>query len=246
MSAPEMVLQYIESLKWPVMTALILFWLRAPLTGLVGRLNSGRLEAPGFALEVSSELAGQAAETALAIEAGDRRTPGDGIEPADEEPADEDPAETDTAETTPPAAASIDAVTAAANLSAKDRKTVDDGIVELFIVARRAKSMQMFNGKPAQAVRDTRLALADAVWKVAFPVAGKVRRPSRLELWPGTPQEFRQGLDELLDLFDMVSGNPELVTEYTALKVHEAVRSWASQYAVYLTSVLAEADRSHE
>ncbi|MGX1809701.1 hypothetical protein ACWIGI_28605 [Nocardia sp. NPDC055321] len=224
MSAPEMVLQYIEALKWPVVTGGIIFWLRNPLGGLVARMQGGRVEAPGgFALEVTAEIAGQAAQTAQEISAADERRT-----------ADEEPAETDDSPGSDPALA------AALRLSPAERNTVDAGVVDLFGAIRSP-------ARTGNAVEDLmsfwaefQLCLATIV--DPLDTAPTVRQGRyRIRLWPGTDKWYEDTLRQLIELYTSIRSHPEQTTNYATTRFRNGVGEWSHLYGRFVVRQLGAA-----
>ena len=235
MSAPEMVLQYIETLKWPLITGGIVFWLRRPIVTLIGRIQTARIEAAG----VSAELEARATEAADAIEAAP--TPPGPAEVTAELHAGNQSGygwvdfEFEHAELPIPNIRL--AVRQASNLSVDDKTRIAAGLQRLDDVSGTGLDSIDRDVTPNKVIfmiwNQLKRAIAATGEK---PQSVGARTPV---LWPATPKYLYKVYNQLDLLHEMSRLTPDRVTPATAYEFDKAVRLWAAKYHVFVSSVLA-------
>ncbi|MFE9323505.1 hypothetical protein ACIHDR_45390 [Nocardia sp. NPDC052278] len=231
MSAPEMVLEYINALKWPVVGLAVSFWLRNSITGLIGRVESAKFEAAG----VSAELEARAAEVAEDMDAASR-------EPANLDPSDqeESPAET--------VSARDRLVRFAIRFSPSTLGRVSQWVDELrtFASSEAEKDMglTLHLSPGSYAAQAAASVIVKGVWRrltrhIAHTYPGQMT-DSQPRLWPETPSDLVAGFRDLDRLAAAFEVRPENTTLAAAREYDRAARAWAAAYSHLLRQVLDE------
>ncbi|WP_155980928.1 hypothetical protein [Nocardia sp. CNY236] len=244
MSAPEMVLSYVNALKWPLLGLAVIFWLRQSIVELIGRIESARFEGAG----VSAELEARAIQTAAAIEVAGR-DPDFAVSPLDGElPMSDDHSDAGTgngrSETTGEPRRLVyvshtPAVAAAIGLSEADRRRVGHQVTRMKQFAGVEPDLVGIAENPWQAMLAENSAVVGFVQKSYWdrnigytPV-----------LWPGASVSLHATFRDLEQLVREADARPRQVTRGAVVEFDRAARSWVGQYAVYLESILMYADR---
>ncbi|WP_405138015.1 hypothetical protein [Nocardia sp. NBC_01388] len=249
MSAPDMVLQYINATKWPVVGLTVTFLLRGSIVDLIGRVQSARVQAGG----VSAELEARAARTAGAIGAV-ADTPV--VVPASAAGTQSLPTATLTARLGGETEAFparyfagyagnmrnhpglFVALTLTEGPDQRRRTEIEKGVHELRVLSSMDVRDEITTNQPA---------LQLAVWAERLIQRVIEVYPERTYLgpivWPGTPAGLAVGFRSLDLLKAAAAAAPAAVTPTTVRSYADGVRSFAGQYADYVDAMFRAADR---
>ncbi|MFI1913767.1 hypothetical protein [Nocardia sp. NPDC020380] len=245
MSAPERVLEYINTIKWPIVGLSVAFWLRSSLTGLIGRLQSAKFQTAG----VSAELEARTADAANAIDAArhsvQRNSP-PAPAPTPTNDAATPPFEQSYASRAQPPLtedllrkllATDPAVVIACALSADEVRRVQANLALLDqFTAPSTRIRQLAASQPGTSLEFNGQKLIELVNRLDPDPAVPIAR-----VWPGTPWELEATFRQLDAIFRDGTRNPGQVSEATAREFYDAARAWADQYHAFLTSILLHA-----
>ncbi|CAM4356657.1 hypothetical protein NONI108955_22365 [Nocardia ninae] len=227
MAAPEVVLAYINALKWPVVVCAAVIYLRDlrdPIAKLVDRIKSGSISVAGFTATIEAESERVAEEAQQAAEAPRMAEAEDHITATDEA----------TVVKIPPLAIST-------------AKTLRPE--KLQILRTSAERLRSYSNEHA------RVSFPSAVQK--YPGAVVLSRGSRLneliaemleaapvgfELWPGTPSDLADVFRKLKDLHTRAEIAPVAVSPSAAANFVKSARTFAGLYATFLGGVIDTVD----
>ncbi|MFI5720950.1 hypothetical protein [Nocardia sp. NPDC051750] len=225
MSAPEMVLQYINALKWPVVAALAISFFHTPARALLGQVQRLRVAAFGAEAEVERQAQDFAREVSAAgSEDGQPRR----------ESVLDDGLVSDRTELEQPRSVRVSRSAAAIHvLTADSFRNLEMGIDGL--------KRFSFNGEHGvQLIAAAGDRLADAIIRLASQLDVLVDQTGGQNLFPGTPKHLR---DLFLSVYKIrnTAVHQGDASPMAAHQFNVGVRNWARLYADHLQAAVEEA-----
>ena len=238
-----MVLQYVNAVKWPILTGFILLLFKAEASALLARLKSVDLNAAGASAKANFE--DQATRTADSIEAAVEAvgTPSkpvvEEIDSRIAEPAGESVEATAGPHTPDRARVFLvkpgRGVRAAGTLSKAERE-------EIAGLARRLIAYSIIMGRRRQDSDGPPAATIDIrMHRIEHSVASirAVTHPDH-DLWPGVPTEIAVGYYQLRML--RIDARPESVTLEALSEFNRAAITWSKEYGEFILQAIEGAD----
>ncbi|MGA6209309.1 hypothetical protein ACPESR_31585 [Nocardia testacea] len=236
MSAPEMVLQYINALKWPVVAVVAVALFHSPARAMLEQVQRLRVAAFGAEAEVERQAQDFAREVSAAgsEESDLRREPP--VEPSDREAVEKEPVDSGTRDLESSQVFRVRPEVAWVHQLPERRLNRFRSHVE---------SLRRFSFGGAQGVRLVTANQDDpsfAIVKIARQLQDLVEILGGYKLWPGTPEHLVVLLQEIYRIRNSVGHN----TGTTVLAAHQfnvGVRDWARMYSDFLEAAIERADQ---
>ncbi|WP_157181956.1 hypothetical protein [Nocardia testacea] len=231
MSAPEMVLQYINALKWPVIAALAIALLHTPARTLLAQMQRVRVAAFGAEAEVerqAQDLARDVSSTATELAHDSRREDAAAIRTTLLEPAGSPEAD--------PFRPLVEPVSDQASAVLQLPQ------VEFEVLVAKLEELRDFSFGGASVLRTIESSPAHTIERI-FDQLQRLVVQIRMstDLWPGTPHDLVLTWRSIIRIAGRAISDGANAS--AAHNFNIGTRDWARMYADFLEDAIAEAAR---